>query len=45
MTFMKRDVTDKLIWRMLAETQFTMFCLPVRKKQMLEAVVFAFVVL
>jgi len=28
---MKGDVTDKLIWRVLAETQFTLFCLPIKK--------------
>jgi hypothetical protein len=33
---MKGDVTDKLIWRILAETQFRMFCLPI-KAQILEA--------
>ena len=26
-------LTDKLIWRILAETQFRMFCVPIKKKQ------------
>jgi hypothetical protein len=42
---MKGDVTDKLIWRILAEIQFRMFCLPIKKKQILEAGVFPFDVL
>jgi hypothetical protein len=42
---MKGDVTDKLIWRILAETQFRKFCLPIQKANIRSCFFFPFAVL